>query len=62
MDEEELIVWQDVLDSIAAGRAEGLRCPVCVSKGGVLEVTTEPDGTTKIRCLGCGTFLQGRFR
>jgi uncharacterized Zn finger protein len=59
LDEEELIVWQDVLDSIMAGRAEGLRCPACAK--GFLEVTTEIDGTTKIRCLQCGKFLQGRF-
>jgi len=59
MDEEELIVWQDVLDEIAAGRRAGLACPHCRAQP--LAVDDEPTGVTRISCPSCRRFLEGRF-
>ncbi len=60
MDEEELIVWQDVLDEIAAGRRAGLACPHC--GGRPLSVEDDPaTGATRISCPRCQRFLEGRF-
>jgi transcription elongation factor Elf1 len=59
LDEEALIVWQDVLDEVFAGRGDGLSCPKCGHNP--LEVTRKPDGVTVISCRGCGEFLEGRF-
>ncbi|MCA9673940.1 MAG: hypothetical protein H6709_20860 [Kofleriaceae bacterium] len=58
MDEEELIAWQDVLDQIAAGRPADLACPFCRHRPLAIE---ETEGTTKISCVKCGKFIQGRF-
>ncbi|HTE56136.1 MAG TPA: hypothetical protein VK698_35030 [Kofleriaceae bacterium] len=59
MDDEELIVWQDVLDEVAAGRRAALACPYC----GVRPLTVEerPGGATRIACPSCHRFLEGRF-
>jgi hypothetical protein len=59
MDEEELILWQDVLDEIAAGRREGLACPHCSARP--LTVEERPAGATRIQCPSCQRFLEGRF-
>jgi ribosomal protein S27E len=59
LDEGELILWQDVLDEIAAGRPGDLGCPHCGARP--LEVTTLQSGATRIACSGCGKFLEGRF-
>ena len=58
MDEEDLIVWQDVLDSIVAGRPNDLSCPYCKHRPLVVE---EVEFSTKITCSKCGKYLQGRF-
>lgn len=59
MDDEALILWQDVLDEIQAGREADLTCPHCHKKPLVIE--HELDGKTKVSCRACGQFLQGRF-
>jgi hypothetical protein len=59
MDEEELIVWQDVLDEVAAGRRAGLTCPHCAARP--LTVEERPSGATRIVCPSCQRFLEGRF-
>ncbi|HWM85403.1 MAG TPA: hypothetical protein VNO33_06180 [Kofleriaceae bacterium] len=59
MDEEELIVWQDVLDEIAAGRRADLACPHCAARP--LAVEDSPTGSTRISCPSCRRFLEGRF-
>lgn len=58
MDEDAIILWQDVLDEIAAGRADSLTCPHC--KHTPLEVTQ--DGrTTRISCPNCKQYIEGVF-
>lgn len=59
MDEEELIIWQDVLDQVAARRAEPLACPHCQHKP--LSVEERPNGVTRITCPSCQRFVEGRF-
>jgi len=59
VDEEELIVWQDVLDQIMAGRPNDLACPYCRHRPMVVE---EQEWSTKISCSKCGKFIQGRFQ
>lgn len=59
MDEEELIVWQDVLDEIAAGRRANLACPHCGARP--LAVEERPSGATRVACPSCQRFLEGRF-
>jgi hypothetical protein len=59
MDEQQLIVWQDALDEIAAGRRTALVCPLCAARPLVVE--DRPDGSTRISCPSCRRFLEGRF-
>ena len=59
MDEEELIIWQDVLDQVAARRAEPLACPHC--QAAPLSVEDRPNGLTRISCPACLKFIEGRF-
>jgi hypothetical protein len=58
-DEEELAVWADVLDQVAARRAEPISCPHC----GVapLAVEQRASGITRISCTACRRFIEGRF-
>ena len=58
MAEDEIIVWQDVLDSIAAGRSQDLTCPYCKTKPMVVE---EVEYSTRVSCPKCKKFIQGRF-
>ena len=59
MDEEDLIVWQDVLDEVAAGRPDGLVCPFC--RKGKLEIEQGERGRVRIACpeSGCKKFIEG---
>jgi len=59
LDDEALILWQDVLDEIAAGRGNGMPCPHCGHR--TLEIHELPDGITKVTCTGCKKFIEGRF-
>ena len=58
MDDEALILWQDVLDTIAAGRPGEAACPYCRHKPLTIE---EVDFSTKISCGKCKQFIQGKF-
>jgi uncharacterized protein (DUF983 family) len=56
IDDEEMILWQDVLDSIMAGRRTGLLCPAC--KKGQLTIEELPRGM-RILCPQCKKFIEG---
>lgn len=55
-EDEDMILWQDVLDSIAAGHREGLSCPFC--RNGQLEVTDTPRGLSVV-CPQCKKYIEG---
>lgn len=55
--EEEALLWQEVLDEIATGRVQDLRCPFCK---GQISVDTTPE-RTRVACKGCRRFVEGRF-
>jgi len=57
-DEEALIAWQDVLDSVVAGRPNDLSCPYCNHRPLTVE---EIENSTRISCSKCKKFIQGRF-
>lgn len=59
MDEEAAMIWQDVLDEVAAGRDRNLRCPFC-SKG---EVAVDRSSNERLRleCRACKRFIEGRM-
>ena len=59
MDEEQLIVWQDVLDQIMAGRPNDLSCPYCHHRPMLVE---KLEYSTRISCSKCQKFIQGRFQ
>ena len=60
LDEEAAMMWQDVLDEIAAGRPRNLRCPFCLQ--GEISVTPpvegEPVKKTRVECKGCKRFIE----
>jgi hypothetical protein len=58
-DEEDVMVWADVLDLLAAGRGEPLTCPHCGAKP--LDVEEQPGGSTRVSCPKCTRFIEGRF-
>jgi len=58
MSEDDIIYWQDALESIQAGRTEGLKCPFC--QEAALSVTTG-ERNTRIECTRCKHFIEGRF-
>ena len=53
-----MVLWQDVLDEIMAGRSANLACPYCKHRPMTVE---EIEGATRISCAKCGKFIQGRF-
>ncbi len=58
MGEDDFIYWQDVLDDIAAGRRDKLRCPFCQAGG--LRVDQKGAGV-RIECTACRHYIEGRF-
>lgn len=58
MDEEALMLWQDVLESVANGRPSDASCPHCRHRPLTIE---EVDSSTRISCPKCGKYIQGRF-
>ncbi len=58
MDEDEEVIWQDVLDSVAAGRVSNLQCPFC--KKGAIKVDRQPQ-RTRLECATCKRFIEGRM-
>jgi hypothetical protein len=57
MDEDAEIRWQEVLDQLASGRVQELRCPYCQ---GPLRIREDPQ-KTRIECGSCRRFIEGRF-
>lgn len=53
-----MIIWQDVLDDVAAGRVVGLTCPFC--KKGEIKVDRQPQ-RTRLECASCKRFIEGRM-
>jgi hypothetical protein len=51
-----MILWQDVLDEINAGRKNGLSCPFC--RKGELQVEDNVRGL-KVSCPQCKKFIEG---
>jgi hypothetical protein len=58
VDEEAAMVWQDVLDEVAAGRERDLRCPFC-QQGQVAVDRNEQ--RVRLECRGCRRFIEGRL-
>lgn len=58
MDDDEAMIWQDVLDEIAAGRGQELHCPFCQT--GEVAVVRGPE-RTRVECRTCRRFIEGRF-
>ena len=58
MGEDDFIYWQDVLDEIAAGRRDKLRCPFCQGQG--LKIEQKGPGV-RIECGACRHYIEGRF-
>jgi ribosomal protein L37AE/L43A len=62
MDQDEaMLLWQDVLDLVAAGRTGELVCPFC-KKGQVQVKEIEGTKQTRLECPACRQFIVGRFR
>lgn len=57
-DYDQLVIWQDILDEIVAGRTTGHRCPACKAQG--LQVERTPAIIT-ITCNECGINFRGRL-
>ena len=58
--EDDIIFWQDVLESVQAGRAANLKCPFCQKES--IEVTKRERVTSvKRTAKGCGHYIEGRF-
>jgi hypothetical protein len=58
--EDDIIYWQDILESVLAGRTANLQCPFCYDQ--TLEVTRK-ERTTLIACKKptCRQFVEGRL-
>jgi hypothetical protein len=56
-EEEEFILWQDILDEVAAGRTAGHACPFC--RQGPLLVEQGDRGRVRIVCPNCKKFIEG---
>jgi ribosomal protein L37AE/L43A len=57
-DYDELVVWQDILDEVMAGRTQGHRCPYC--NADKLQVEKTP-AQVFIKCSECGKTFKGRL-
>ena len=58
-DYDQLVIWQDILDEIMAGRTKGHLCPVCHAAG--LDIEKTP-AQIFIKCNECGVTFKGRLR
>ncbi len=57
-DDDEIVVWMDVLDEVMAGRSKSLRCPYCSQQ--TLQVEKTP-ASVSIKCSACGKYFEGRL-
>jgi transcription elongation factor Elf1 len=60
LDDEDSILWQDVLDEVAAGRTQNLVCPFC-QKGALVVTVEQTDQRTRLECRSCRRFIEGRM-
>ena len=58
LDEEEVMVWQNVLDEILAGRPNDIECPFCGTRP---LAVTETGSRTRVVCNHCGKYIEGSF-
>jgi hypothetical protein len=58
-DEDDAMLWQEVLDEVATGRTPAVRCPFCQAEK--LKVTRDPQ-RTRVECTSCRRFIEGRFQ
>ena len=54
-EDEDMIVWQDVLDLVVAGKTS-LRCPFCTK--GELKISEQPLRRTRVECPTCRKFIE----
>jgi hypothetical protein len=54
-----MILWQDVLDLVMAGRTSNLQCPFC--KQGQIKVDRTPI-KTRLECEKCRHFIEGALQ
>jgi hypothetical protein len=59
LDDEDMILWQDVLDAVSAGRTSDLACPFC--KRGVVQVS-DRGRVTRLECPACRKFIEGSMQ
>jgi hypothetical protein len=62
MDDDDLVLWQDVLDDVANGKISNLKCPFC--QKGEVKVSL-PDATrqmTRLECTACRKFIEGKMQ
>ncbi len=58
MSDDDIIHWQDLLDAVASGRVQDLRCPFCKKGEVVVDKNVE---RTRLECRSCRRFVEGRF-
>jgi hypothetical protein len=58
--EDDIIYWQDVLESVLANRTTGLKCPFCYEESIFVERT---ELKTVVKCVNkeCRHFIEGKF-
>jgi hypothetical protein len=61
MDEEESLLWQDVLDEVVAGRTQNLRCPFCQKGEIALTKPERKERLTRCECKACRRFIEVRL-
>jgi hypothetical protein len=54
--EDDIILWQDLLDLVMAGRTSNLKCPFC--EKGQVEVK-RIHRVTRLECPSCRKFIEG---
>ncbi|MFO0578802.1 MAG: hypothetical protein U1A78_32770 [Polyangia bacterium] len=60
MSEDDIIYWQDVLESVLAKRTSNLTCPFCYQPG--IEIT-KTGKVTRVACTNkaCRHYIEGSF-
>lgn len=62
MDEEDSLVWQEVLDELAAGLNKRIQCPFCKIQNRNTDLRIEEtNGKMRIDCPQCKRFIEGRM-
>ena len=56
MSEDDIILWQDVLDLVVSGKTSNLVCPFC--QKGPIEIT-QKERVTRLECRSCRRYIEG---